>query len=139
MIFEVGDRVVTTGAKWGGYLGNRQATIVAPDTQWADSWLIRIDGFEYDETFDGIDAHPAPASAINLVASVDNVNPNHYKFPSGAEVKDISGHLTSFGGQALQYIARATRLDGNNKGESVEDLKKALRFVQWEIERLEAQ
>lgn len=69
----------------------------------------------------------------------DNVNPTHYKFPGGAEVKDISGHLTSFGGQALQYIARATRLDGNNKGEAVEDLKKAARFVQWEIERMEAQ
>lgn len=138
MTFKLGDRVVTTGSNWG-YLGNRQAVIVAPDTQWANSWLIRIDGFEYDDTFDGVDAHPAPAPEISLVASVDSVNPTHYKFPGGAEVKDISGHLTSFGGQALQYIARATRLDGNNKGEAVEDLKKALRFVEWEIERLEAQ
>lgn len=64
------------------------------------------------------------------------IDPNHYKF-GDVEVRQISGHLTSFGGQALQYIARATRLDGDNKGDAIEDLKKSLRFIQWEIERLE--
>lgn len=64
------------------------------------------------------------------------IDPGHYKF-GDVEVRQISGHLTSFGGQALQYIARATRLDGNNKGDAIEDLKKSLRFIQWEIERLE--
>lgn len=62
---------------------------------------------------------------------------NYYAFPGGVEVKDISAHLTSFGGQALQYVARATRLDGKNKGEQVKDLTKAIDFIQWEIERLE--
>lgn len=62
---------------------------------------------------------------------------NYYAFPGGVEVKDISAHLTSFGGQALQYVARATRLDGRNKGEQVKDLTKAIDFIQWEIERLE--
>lgn len=61
---------------------------------------------------------------------------NYYAFPGGVEVKDISAHLTSFGGQALQYVARATRLDGKNKGEQVKDLMKAIDFIQWEIERL---
>lgn len=67
---------------------------------------------------------------------VNAVDPNHYKF-GDVEVRQISAHLTSFGGQALQYIARATRLDGNNKGDSVEDLKKAKRLIEWEIERME--
>ena len=66
----------------------------------------------------------------------DPVNPNHYKFPSGAELVDITEWLTSNGGQAVQYIARSTRLDGQNKGEQVEDLKKSLFFIQREIERL---
>lgn len=63
--------------------------------------------------------------------------PAYYIFPHGVEVRDISQHLTSFGGQAVQYIARSTRLDGKNKGDRLGDLRKALDFVQWEIERLE--
>lgn len=70
--------------------------------------------------------------------TADAVNPNHYKFPNGVETRAISQYLTSFGGQALQYVARATRLDGQNKGDEVEDLKKAIKFIEWEIERLEA-
>lgn len=66
----------------------------------------------------------------------DPVSPDHYKFPGGVEVINISEHLTSNGGQALQYIARATRLDGKIKGNPIEDLTKALFFAQREIDRL---
>lgn len=64
------------------------------------------------------------------------VVPEHYAFPGGVRVHQISGHLTSFGGQALQYIARSTRLDGNNKGDTAENLRKAIRFLELEIERV---
>lgn len=64
------------------------------------------------------------------------VDPDYYDFPGGVQVKDISAHLTSFGGQALQYIARSTRLDGMNKGKQVTDLRKAIKLIEWEIERL---
>lgn len=64
------------------------------------------------------------------------VSPNYYLFPSGVEVRHISSYLTSNGGQALQYIARSTRLDGNNKGDQVENLRKAIMFCEFEIERL---
>lgn len=72
---------------------------------------------------------------------MSETSPKHYKFPGGAEVNDISAHLTSNGGQALQYVARSTRLDPeNNKGDSVDDsitdLKKAKVFIDFEIERL---
>ncbi len=66
------------------------------------------------------------------------VSPQHYQFPGGVQVSQISGHLTSFGGQALQYIARSTRLDGQNKGDAIEDLRKAIKFAEMEIERLES-
>ncbi|MEU2002028.1 hypothetical protein ACH47B_13135 [Rhodococcus sp. NPDC019627] len=66
----------------------------------------------------------------------DPVSPNHYQFPNGAEVIHISEWLTSNAGQAVQYIARSCRLDGRNKGNTIEDLRKSLVFVQREIERL---
>lgn len=66
----------------------------------------------------------------------DPVSPNHYRFPGGAEVIQISEHLTSNGGQAVQYVARATRLDGQIKGNAIEDLEKAAFFIQREIDRL---
>lgn len=72
-----------------------------------------------------------------VVLLPDNpVSPNHYRFPGGAEVIQISEHLTSNGGQAVQYVARATRLDGQIKGNAIEDLEKAAFFIQREIDRL---
>lgn len=61
---------------------------------------------------------------------------SYYEFPGGVEVRQISAHLTSFGGQALQYISRSCRLDGNNKGERVRDLEKARDLIGWEIDRI---
>lgn len=68
----------------------------------------------------------------------DATLPDYYTF-GDVEVRQISGHLTSFAGQAVQYLCRSSRLDGQNKGDAVEDLKKSIRFIQWEIERLEVQ
>lgn len=69
------------------------------------------------------------------------VSPNHYQFPGGTEVVDISQHLSSLGGQIVQYVARSTRLDGHNKGKTVDarlqDLEKASTMIFWEINRLE--
>lgn len=67
----------------------------------------------------------------------DAVNPSHYVFPGGVEVHQISGYLTSFAGQALQYIARSCRIDGNNKSDNVrEDIEKAIKFLNLELERI---
>lgn len=60
---------------------------------------------------------------------------DYYKF-GDVQVIDISRHLTSNAGQALQYIARSSRLDGNNKGDTVGDLCKAIDFLRDEIGRL---
>lgn len=65
------------------------------------------------------------------------ISPTYYCFPKGVEVRGISSYLTGNGAQALQYIARSTRLDGNNKGDTVENLRKAIMFLEFEIERLE--
>lgn len=71
----------------------------------------------------------------------DAINPNHYKgFSNGAEVIDIAEHLTFDAGNVVKYAARAGRLDENlNKNDlegRVEDLKKARKYLDREIERL---
>jgi len=67
----------------------------------------------------------------------DTTNPGYYRgFSNGAEVIDISENLTANGAQALQYIARSCRVDGHNKGNTVENLEKAIWFLHREIGRL---
>lgn len=72
---------------------------------------------------------------------MDAVNPNHYKgFSNGAEVIDIAEHLTFDAGNVVKYAARAGRLDESlNKNDlegRVEDLRKARKYLDREIERL---
>lgn len=67
----------------------------------------------------------------------DAVDPDHYKFPGGAEVIHISQWLTANSSQALQYIARSSRIDGKNKGDASEDIRKAITFLEFELKRLE--
>lgn len=78
--------------------------------------------------------------AVSVDGREDNdpINPNHYQFSNGAEVIDITENLTFNGGNAIKYLASATRLDGQNKGAVLEDLRKALWYVEREITRLEA-
>ena len=66
------------------------------------------------------------------------INPAHYKgMSNGAEVIDIAENLTFNAGNAIKYLARACRLDGQNKGNVTEDLRKAMWYVRRELERLE--
>lgn len=62
---------------------------------------------------------------------------DYYKFGK-VQVLDISRHLTSNAGQAVQYISRSCRLDGNNKGEVEADLRKAIDFLKDELDRINA-
>lgn len=70
----------------------------------------------------------------------DPVNPNHYQgFSNGAEVIDVTENLTFSAGNAVKYLSRAGRIDGQNKGAILEDLRKAAWYVAREIDRIEAQ
>lgn len=67
----------------------------------------------------------------------DAINPQHYQgFSNGAEVIDISENLTSNAGQAVQYVARSCRLDGQVKDDPVQDLGKAIWFLTRELKRI---
>lgn len=64
----------------------------------------------------------------------DPVNhPKHYtSHPSGVEVIQITEHMNFCLGNAIKYILRA-----EHKGKQIEDLKKAVWYINREIERLE--
>lgn len=91
----------------------------------------------FEEDFERIEANGKRLEEISSGLRQKLDKNNYYDFPGGVEVRQISAHLTGFGAQALQYVARATRLDGKNKGDVVSDLTKAIDFIRWEIERLQ--
>lgn len=59
-------------------------------------------------------------------------HPNHYAHPSGIEVIEITRYESFLRGNILKYILRAPY-----KNDELEDLKKAMQYLQWEIERVE--
>lgn len=65
----------------------------------------------------------------------DNVNrPKHYNIhPSGVQCIEITQHMNFCLGNAIKYLWRA----GDKHESPVEDLKKAVWYINKEIERLE--
>jgi len=68
--------------------------------------------------------------------SFDNVNhPQHYtSHPSGVEVILITEHMNFCLGNAIKYIMRC-----DEKLDAIEDLKKAVWYVNREIEKRESE
>ena len=91
-----------------------------------DDELGDILSFKPEET-------PTPAPAV------DETNPDHYRnFSYNTEVIDIAENLSYNAGNAVKYLARATRTDGQTKHETpLTDLRKARWYVEREIDRLE--
>ena len=59
----------------------------------------------------------------------DKINPDHYKgHPSGVECIKVTEHMNFCTGNAVKYIWRA-----GQKGDYVEDLKKAVWYLEREI------
>jgi len=83
---------------------------------------------------------PHPDHAPNLRAMVEQVrdtdpvnHPAHYtRHPSGVECIQITEHMTFCMGNAVKYIWRA-----GEKGNQLQDLKKARWYIDREISRLE--
>lgn len=60
-------------------------------------------------------------------------NPSHYtSHPSGIEPIEITRHESFLRGNVLKYVMRAPY-----KGNELQDLLKAKRYLDWEIERVE--
>lgn len=70
----------------------------------------------------------------DALTTPDAVNPNHYKFPGGVEAIDLAKHQSYCVGNITKYAARLGRKAG---ADAVEDLRKIIRYAEFEIERLE--
>lgn len=72
-----------------------------------------------------------------IAARVDPVNhPAHYtSHPSGIEAIQITRHMTFNLGNAIKYVWRA----GLKTSDAVEDLRKAVFYINDEIKRLQGQ
>lgn len=70
------------------------------------------------------------------VVGADMVNhPPHYtSHPSGVECIQITKHMTFCAGNAVKYLWRA-----DEKGAQVQDLRKAIWYIECEIERIEGE
>jgi Fe-S-cluster containining protein len=71
--------------------------------------------------------------AVDEWEGQDNVNhPKHYtSHPSGVECIEITEHMNFNLGNAMKYVWRASL-----KGNEVEDLKKAIWYLEREIARI---
>lgn len=65
--------------------------------------------------------------------SGDQINPSHYQLPGGLQLIDLTEQLNFCRGNAIKYLFRAGK---KNPTEELEDLKKALWYVQREIDRV---
>jgi hypothetical protein len=67
---------------------------------------------------------------------MNNVDhPKHYNMhPSGIECIEVIGHMSFCIGSAMKYLWRA-----DFKNAPIEDLEKAIWYIQWEIDRRKAQ
>lgn len=62
----------------------------------------------------------------------DATDPQHYDFPGGVQVIDITRHLDFLTGNVVKYVSRAGR-----KGSRLEDLLKARKYLDWAVEKEE--
>ena len=73
--------------------------------------------------------------------NLDRINPSYYKqHPSGVECIDITKHYDFCIGNTIKYLWRCglKQEEGiSNKDKEIEDLKKALWYLQKKIEQLE--
>lgn len=146
MTFNIGDQVCLTGERWGTMGTPERDTVWTITFDDADDlgpgfidqegyvWYL-CEGYEAELVLQAPDGRPVEDALRDDLKAVD---PDHYKFPGGAEVIDISQWITANCAQALQYIARSSRIDGKNKGNAAEDLQKAIRFLNFELARLGA-
>lgn len=100
-------------------------------------WLLNGDD-EY-EIKERVDRSKPTAPWQKRTLSSDNVShPSHYAngWSNGAEVIDLTEHLSFCAGNVVKYVCRAGRKDPEKY---VEDLEKARWYLDREIERVQDQ
>lgn len=76
---------------------------------------------------------PRPQNDLPIDPPEDAINPSHYRrHPSGIECIEVTRHMNFNTGNAIKYIWRYL-----DKGDPIENLKKAQWYLDDEIRRLE--
>lgn len=88
-----------------------------------DRLLKGIENLEYLR----VETNHEAGSKLKPLSAVD---PDHYDFPGGIQVIDITKHLDFLAGNVVKYVCRAGR-----KGDKITDLLKARTYLDWLIER----
>lgn len=81
--------------------------------------------FHFDDEVELVEAAEPIADVVN--------SPSHYTWIDGVECKDVVSHFNYNKGTAIAYIWRS-----GHKGTEVQDLKKAIKHLQFEVEMLES-
>lgn len=99
-----------------------------------EEWeLLANDGLTDEEIEDSRERTQAIVDMFYNSDNYDNVGyPKHYNSYPGIEVIQLTEHMNFCRGNVVKYVARA-----EFKGEELEDLKKALWYLQREIKRIE--
>lgn len=137
--FKVGDTVVATGVAWDDFKWKLGKVVALQDDR-PDRPLVAFGqgGFSWPAwgecAVELVEAANVAQEETNEAS--DAINPAHYQgFSNGAQVVDITEHLSFSAGSAIKYLARAGKKD---PAKHVEDLEKAAWFVQREIQRVKA-
>ena len=95
----------------------------------------RLSVGDFANILDFLEVHEYPILQKKPEKTHDAVNnPSHYQLPGGVEVIQITEWMNFNRGNAVKYLARAGYKESS---EELEDLKKALWYVQREIKRVE--
>ena len=134
--FKVGDTVVATGVAWGDFKWKLGKVIALQDGR-PDRPLVAFARGEPSWLAWGecavelVQAADVAQEETNEVP--DAINPAHYQgFSNGAQVIDITEHLTPNLANVVKYAARA----GSKTPDPMEDLLKAHAYLNREINRL---
>ncbi|MFF5433442.1 DUF3310 domain-containing protein [Streptomyces griseofuscus] len=129
MKFKAGDKVQILSGPWSGCTGEVITTGSAVTLPYPYGVRFRDPkGQSRQQAF--------AESELEAQITSDNVNnPSHYTWlPGGLEVIDLTEHLMSNRGNVVKYVCRAGR---KNPDAELEDLQKALWYLQREISRVE--
>lgn len=150
--FHVGDRVVVVKNNHPGQGVNQLLSRgVVEEVTGEDGYEVGVDldglstrlyfdssELELEGVYDALSKKPSEeplSDDSNVDKRSDAVDhPSHYtSHPSGVECKDIIGHYSFFIGSAMKYLWRAGLKEGNPP---IQDLQKAIKNIEFEIERL---
>ena len=135
--FNVGDTIVATGEAWDDFKGQLGKVTALQDGR-PDRPLVTfarggLSWLAWDKyAVELVEAADVAQEETN--EKPDAINPPHYQgFSNGAQVIDITEHLTPNLANVVKYAARAGRKTEN----PVEDLRKAEWYLARELQRLE--